>query len=255
MTDIFDYDSWPSRAGQGWGAESAQGDNPYDLIDFHVDLGCGKLPKGRIGIDRNPAEGVDLVMDLDPVRTYGIPPEPGRPGWEMSERSHGRSAVLVMHSRSPQGEARTLEYAHPESEFYDFGHGSGRLPFESSSIKSIISHHCLEHVGNGFMALIDEVYRVLEPGGILRAITPLFPSRSAVEDPDHRRYFMTGTWDSFCGTPGDTPTNCWLASFSVPYTKARFELVDKDFTPPVSPAEQWGPSDCRELRVALKAMK
>ena len=225
---VFDYDAWPSRAGE-WEGGPARGSSEWDQIDFHVDLGCGRLPKGRIGVDRYPAPGVAVVADLDAGLTYAVPDAPG----EDAPWPH-----------------------HPSDEVPIVARG---LPFEDSSIKSIISHHFFEHVGEGFLPLVDEIYRVLEPGGILRAITPLFPSWSAVSDPDHRRYFMASedasTWDSFCGTPGDGPENCWLASFSVPYTKARFEKVHQDYTAAVAPDAQWTPRDARELRVALRAVK
>lgn len=200
--DRWQYDAWPSRAGE-WEGGPLRGPSEWDHLDFHVDLGCGRLPKGRIGVDRFEAPGVDVVMNLDDPDLC--------------------------------------------------------LPFPDSSIESIISHHFFEHVGDGFIPLVDEIYRVLVPGGILRAITPLFPSWSAVSDPDHRRYFLAddghSTWDVFCGTPGDGPENCWLSSFSVPYTQARFEKVHQDFTPPVLAEHRWTAHDARELRVALRAVK
>lgn len=227
--ELFAYDAWPSRAHQPWEGGPVRGDSPWDNYDFHVDLGCGKLPKARIGVDHYPAQGVAVECDLDKLQTFGIPDAPGN------------NAPFAL-----------IAPPHQRAVLY---HG---LPFATSSIRSIISHHCFEHIGEGFIPLVDEIYRVLEPGGLLRAITPLFPSTSAVADPDHRRYFMAhedspGTWDSFCGTPGDDPNSCWLASFSVPYTKARFEKVDQDFTPQEN--EPWSPDDARELRVALVAMK
>lgn len=197
-------------------------------VDYHVDLGCGRLKKGRIGIDHRPDPGVNVVMDLNRVgyrgAVKGLPHAPGG------------DAVPV-----PASDVR--------------GEGQ-RLPFSTSSIESIVSHHCLEHIGDGFMALMDDVYRVLEPGGLLYAITPLFPSRVAVDDPTHRRYFMEQTWGSFCGTPGDEPENCWLAGFSTPYTQCRFEQVDLFATPlPDTTEGVWGPGGVRELRVVLRARK
>lgn len=248
MSDVFAYDAWPSRAHLPWGPDCERGENPYDQIDFHVDLGCGTRPKARIGVDRFPAPGVAVVANLDPIRVHALPPEPGRPGWEP-----GPDGDMLFHV--PPGLHKTpFRYLHG-MQFYDIGHGA--LPFDTSSIKSIVSHHFFEHVGEGFVRLVDEIYRVLEPGGILRAITPLFPSTSAVEDPDHCRYFMAhpdagGTWDAFCGSP-DTPH--WTESFSVPYTRARFKKVDQDLTQRVASELWWTPHDVRELRVALQAMK
>lgn len=197
----YAYDSLPSLNPVEWGPGASRGENPYDNLDFHVDLGCGTRPKARLGIDRHMVLGIRMIaMELDDRHV--------------------------------------------------------RLPFADSSIRSVISHHFFEHIGEGFIPLIDEVYRVLEPGGILRAITPLFPSTAAVEDPDHCRYFMAqpdgmGTWDSFCGTP----ESHWHESFSVPYTTARFRKVDQDLTPRVAIEQWWSAQDVRELRVALEAVK
>lgn len=247
--DWWDYDGWPSRAGE-WEGGPARGGSEFDNIDFHVDLGCGRLPKARIGIDRYPAPGVAVVADLEELRTFGVPLAPGVEGW----RTNGERLILDNPGQISYGYL-------PGDEWMDLQAGRRMLPFPDSSIKSIISHHFFEHVGPGFIPLVDEIYRVLEPGGILRAITPLFPSWSAVSDPDHKRYFMADpesgacTWDVFCGTPGDTPSNCWLSSFSVPYTKARFEKVDQDMTAPPPLEARWTAADARELRVALRAMK
>lgn len=250
---IWDYDNWPSRAGKNWG--QAGHDNEYDQIDFHVDLGCGKLPKARIGIDRYPAPGVAIVADLDPAFNaspwrgpivHGMATEPGQDGGWYDERGWA-------HMRQPDPTAEHPVYDYPPGAEWRNVSLVG-LPFDDSSIKSIVSHHFFEHVVN-LIPLMEEIYRILEPGGILRAITPLFPSWSAVSDPDHKRYFMASddhsTWDSFCGTPD----NCWLESFSVPYTTARFEKVHQDYTPPGPASRMWTHADDRELRVALKAVK
>lgn len=204
VTGDFDFNVWPSGYPYDWG-QTAKGDNPHDNIDFHVDLGCGKIKKARIGVDHFKDPAVDIVWDLN----------------------------------------------------------RGELPFKDNQIRSMITHHCLEHIGDGFIPLMDECYRVLAPGALFRIIVPIFPSFSAVSDPDHRRYFMAtddpngiGTFDAFCGTPGETSQNCWLASFSVPYTKARFKKVFQSVTPrSKDPHVWWTPEDAREMRLSLIAMK
>lgn len=234
----WEYDEWPSGEPYEWGG-AARGSSPYDCLDFHVDLGCGKVKKGRIGVDRYPAPGVNVVMDLNTGLVYGMPLEAGQEARPLGGPHH----------------ASRFAPHRPEEDWHP-GHV---LPFLDSSIESIISHHALEHIGDGFIPLIDDIYRVLKPGAIFRAIVPLFPSTAAVQDPDHKRFFMAhdggfSTFDSFCGTPGDEPNNCWLASFSVPYTKARFEKVHQDMTA-LDYQTLWSQDDARELRVALKAIK
>lgn len=215
IIEDWSYDAWPSGEPYDW-SPARRGDKPFDQLDFHLDLGCGKLKKGRIGVDHFEAPGVDLVFDFDHMAYPSTP------------------------FNLPGGHKPT-----PPIEI-------GYLPIPNNAIKSIITHHAFEHVGEGFLRLMDECYRILEPGGLLRIITPLFPSHSAVADPDHRRYFLEGTFESFCGTPD----NCWLESFSVPYTKARFEMLDKDMTPKSpDPQDWWTEKDAREIRVALKACK
>lgn len=103
------------------------------------------------------------------------------------------------------------------------------LPFPDNSIKSAITHHCLEHLGDGFIPLMDDVYRVLEPKGIFRIIVPLYPSRAAFESQDHKRFFGINSFEDYCG---DDDGNHWHESFATPFTKARFKLTSKDYTPP-----------------------
>lgn len=231
MTD-WSYDAWPSGEPYNWGG-AGRGDTVWAARDYHVDLGCGTLKKGRIGIDHFGAPGVNIIMDLDRLAVFSTAAAPGEDAPIPEEVEY-------------RGE--------------NLGYGSiskGSLPFADASIESIITHHCLEHIGEGFLPLMNEVYRVMKPGGILYAITPLFPSHAAVADPDHKRYFMLETWLGFCGHLGDeaNPSGSWLDAFSVPYTKARFKMVHSDHTAPTEPSKQWTVEDTRELRVALECVK
>jgi SAM-dependent methyltransferase len=209
------YDQLPEApyGGYDW-SPAERGQSEFDCMDFHLDLGCGTRPKGRLGIDRYPAPGVGLVMDLDLLY----------PSMEPEENDPEKLMQLIPIQ--------------------------GRMPFPTASIESIISHHCLEHIGEGFVRLMDECHRVLKPGGIFRIVVPLFPSRTAVEDPDHRRFFMEGTLDVFC-VDAEGPNEA-LGDFSVPYTSCQFELLEKDASKPTLLSKQWGPDDARELRVALR---
>lgn len=199
-----------------------RGDRPWDQLEFHLDLGCGTVPKARLGIDRFPAPGVDLVIDLNRL----IPAEVSPGGWDRRTIEHYKAMGI---------DAPALL--------------EPRLPFPDNSIESIISHHCLEHIGDGFVHLMDECYRIIKPGGVFRIIVPLFPSQSAVADPDHKRYFMEGTFETFCGAPDGQH---WMESFSVPYTKCRFEMVNEDISPPAEPGMMFSRNDSREMRVTLR---
>ncbi len=112
----------------------------------HLDLGCGPIPRNPYG--RDELCGVDLSGDdSGPIRLANLATQP--------------------------------------------------IPFESNSFDSASAYDFLEHIprvlptadGQGtrfpFIELMNEVWRVLKPGGLLYAITPVFPSAAAFMDPTH----------------------------------------------------------------------
>jgi SAM-dependent methyltransferase len=143
----------------------------------------------------------------------------------------GRLTLDLRGNPDIQIDLNKLGWANQDRKYRIMPHTPGTLPFLNDSIESMISHHCLEHIGDGFVNLIDECYRVLKPGGKFRIIVPLFPSFAAVDDVDHCRYFTIKSFECFVhDAPLDVPF--WSEAFSSPYTKARFRLTHKDYTPP-----------------------
>lgn len=74
----------------------------------------------------------------------------------------------------------------------DFEHQS--LPFEDNSVDEIIAHHVLEHIGEQFLPLMKELYRVCKNGAILDLKFPHHRSDIQHMDPTHKR---TLTVDQF----------------------------------------------------------
>lgn len=62
-----------------------------------------------------------------------------------------------------------------------------RLPFEDNSVDEIKAHHILEHIGDGFIPLIKELYRVAAPGCILDIAAPNETHSVYFGDPTHKR--------------------------------------------------------------------
>jgi len=62
-----------------------------------------------------------------------------------------------------------------------------KLPFEDSSVEEIRAHHILEHIGDGFIPLMKELYRVSEHGCILDIISPNETHSAFHGDPTHKR--------------------------------------------------------------------
>jgi SAM-dependent methyltransferase len=216
----WEYDNLPSGHPYDW-SPASRGSKVWDQIDFHLDLGCGRVPKGRLGIDHHYGPGVALAYDLDKLTYVPAPAdctpeveEVAKRGWQLYQRN---------------------EHLHS-------------LPFPDESIKSIVSHHCLEHIGAGFERLMEECYRVLEVGGVMRIVVPLFPSYSAVAEYDHKRWFLKGTFLGFCEEPGGQR---YTDGFAEPYNACKFKIVDEDYSPPTALELQWTEEDAREMRITL----
>lgn len=131
--------------------------------DRHLDLGCGKFP-------RNP---------------------------------YGRAELCGVDVRPLSGSA-------------DFDYRVANLildpiPYPDHSFGSVSAYDFIEHVprvlpsADGrstvfpFVRLMDEIWRVLQPGGRFYALTPAYPHPEAFADPTHVNIIAEGTHAYFCG--------------------------------------------------------
>jgi SAM-dependent methyltransferase len=130
-------------------------------IEFNlvVDFGCGSLP-------RNPLKAKRLIgLDVFPSSPYSTSPE--------------------------------LSYVQARTD--------GKLPFQDSSIDALTAFDVLEHIprqsgysfSNPFIEVMNEIHRVLRPGGLLLAVTPGFPNGAAFVDPTHVNVITLKTHEYF----------------------------------------------------------
>lgn len=131
----------------------------------HVDLGCGNLP-------RNP---------LDAERVIGVDVSSTPPYKVISQ---------------------SLEYVQVFPGL--------ALPFESNQIDSVSAFDFLEHIprsdrtpkgdfSNPFIEIMNEIYRILKPGGLFISLTPCFPSPAAFTDPTHVNFISDTSHLYFSG--------------------------------------------------------
>lgn len=230
MSEWWAYENLTSieETGRTDWSPAGRGEREWDQVDFHLDLGCGRVPKARLGIDLRPSPGAtDLAIDLETLL-----PSPGK-----AEYTPEQMTIV----------ARTHKTYRDRGKGEDGAPFSAGLPFPDNSIESIVSHHALEHIGPGLEYLMEECYRVLKPGAIFRIIVPLFPSYSAVSEYDHKRFFMEGTFMGFCQEPDQSYTD----GFSERYNRCCFRQLDEDRSPRTDPMKAWTPEDAREMRVTL----
>jgi len=70
-------------------------------------------------------------------------------------------------------------------------------PFEATAFERIDALDVFEHVAD-LVAVMDECWRVLAPGGALVIRGPLANGAHHWIDPTHRRAFVPGSFDYFC---------------------------------------------------------
>lgn len=125
----------------------------------HLDLGCGSAPRNPY--QRDLLFGVDLAGSSDggPIRQCNLALQP--------------------------------------------------IPFPDSEFESVSAYDFLEHLPRvlatadqratrfPFVELMNEVWRVLQPGGLFYASTPVYPHAAAFQDPTHVNFITANTHDYF----------------------------------------------------------
>jgi SAM-dependent methyltransferase len=108
-----------------------------------------------------------------------------------------------------------------------------KIQISDATIDSVSAYDVIEHIPrssqasngdmeNPFILIMNEVSRILKPGGIFIAVTPSFPSPVAFQDPTHVNFITKNTANYFAGPAwskdlgyGFTGNfeiiqNCWL---------------------------------------------
>jgi predicted SAM-dependent methyltransferase len=67
-------------------------------------------------------------------------------------------------------------------------------PFPTSSFDIVIAEHVLEHVEH-VVRVVEELHRIVVPGGVLLVEVPHFSSANFHTDPTHRHAFSTRSFD------------------------------------------------------------
>lgn len=133
------------------------------LPDRHLDLGCGAHP-------RNPYQRGQLCgVDIRPLDSA--------PGFEY--RTANLSLEPIPFGDGEFGSVSAFDFIeHIPRILPDRGHDGTCFPF---------------------IRLMNEVWRVLAPGGRFYALTPAYPHAEAFTDPTHVNIITASTHEYFCG--------------------------------------------------------
>lgn len=114
------------------------------------------------------------------------------------------------------------------------------IPYPDNYFDYVTAYDFLEHIPrilyiegkltNPFIELMNEIYRVLKPGGRFKAHTPYYPHPEAFQDPTHVNFITVETIQYFAGLYSDIAKsygfngNFKLLNYNVDITH-KFHLV------------------------------
>jgi SAM-dependent methyltransferase len=107
------------------------------------------------------------------------------------------------------------------------------IPFPDDAFDFVTAHDFLEHVPrliyvptrrNAFVEVMNEVYRVLKPGGQFLSVTPAFPHAAAFSDPTHVNIITEDTFRCYFDDK-----NNWGVIYGF---KGKFEILSQEWRGP-----------------------
>jgi SAM-dependent methyltransferase len=97
--------------------------------------------------------------------------------------------------------------------------GSMKLPFKDSCFNEVWAYDILEHIID-VIPVIDEIHRVLKPGGLLKIHTSNYKFPNAFRDPSHYHFFTLESFDYW------DPTTPIGQKYGF-YSSNRFKIIER----------------------------
>ncbi len=155
----------------------------YEIGDFHLIDKCLYLQRMHSRNTQSDAE-TNAFIQRETVALYDLYMERNALAWA-ARRDLAALDLGAAHNR-PAGYLGVDQYPGPDVDLV--ATLPNRLPLDDGSVGVIRAVDFLEHVGDK-IALINELYRVLAPGGILLSQTPSSDGRGAYQDPTHVAFY------------------------------------------------------------------
>lgn len=107
-----------------------------------------------------------------------------------------------------------------------------RFPFDDNTVETVVAHHILEHLGEGYFHCLQEIYRVCKHGALIDVRVPHHRHDSFASDPTHRRpitiiglQLFSKKFNKHCRESG------YASSRLGDYFNVDFEVLDYSYTP------------------------
>jgi predicted SAM-dependent methyltransferase len=126
----------------------------------------------------------------------------------------------------------TLDYDALSNPDYQLDIEKDKFPFEDNSVETVVAHHILEHLGEGYFHCLQEIYRVCKHGAIVDIRVPHPRHDSFLADPTHRRpitvvglQLFSQKFNKHCREKG------YASSRLGEYFEVDFEVLDYKYIP------------------------
>lgn len=80
-----------------------------------------------------------------------------------------------------------LDYDKFSNPDYIINFEKDKFPFDDNTVETVVAHHILEHLGEGYFHFLQEIYRVCKHGALIDIRVPHYRHESFASDPTHRR--------------------------------------------------------------------
>lgn len=107
-----------------------------------------------------------------------------------------------------------------------------KLPFEDSVVDTVVAHHILEHLGEGYFHVLKEIYRVCKHNAVIDIRVPHPRHDAFLADPTHKRpitplglQLFSRSFNDYC------KKNELSASLLGEYFGVNFEILSWEYIP------------------------
>jgi len=100
-------------------------------------------------------------------------------------------------------------------------------PFEDGAFAEIAARHVLEHIERQkLIPVMNEMHRILSPGGVAHIEVPIFPYWMAIADPTHVSFFVPQTFSYFVTFDSYTKAMHGAPTFDNEHHRALYGILE-----------------------------